>query len=144
MADSSLPAARCSGPPDKIFIRDLVLDCRIGVHDAEKSGSQRVRFSVEIAVHSSAKRPPASIEEVISYDFITGGIRRIVAQAHIVLAETLAERVAEHCLSDPRAKSVRVRVEKLDRIPGAAFGVEIIRRQPGSECRGDDDTNPNG
>ena len=42
------------------------------------------------------------------------------------LLETLAERIAAACLNDARAVRVFVRVEKLDRIPGA-LGVEIVR-----------------
>jgi dihydroneopterin aldolase len=37
-----------------------------------------------------------------------------VAEGHVLLTETLAERIAAHCLSDPRALEVRVLVEKLD------------------------------
>jgi 7,8-dihydroneopterin aldolase/epimerase/oxygenase len=44
------------------------------------------------------------------------------------LVETLAERVAADCLADPRAASVRVRIEKPDVIANAgSVGVEINR-----------------
>jgi len=42
------------------------------------------------------------------------------------LLETLAERVAERILLEPQAVRVFVRIEKLDRGPGA-LGVEIVR-----------------
>ncbi|MEE4189864.1 MAG: dihydroneopterin aldolase, partial [Roseobacter sp.] len=42
------------------------------------------------------------------------------------LLETLAERVAERILIEPQAMRVFVRIEKLDRGPGA-LGVEIVR-----------------
>jgi dihydroneopterin aldolase len=46
------------------------------------------------------------------------------------LVETLAERVADLCLSDPRVVVVRVRVEKPDVIVEAGgVGVEIERRR---------------
>ncbi len=51
---------------------------------------------------------------------------RVVADGHINLVETLAERIAEHCLADKRIVSVLVRVEKLERGP-ASVGVEIVR-----------------
>ena len=42
--------------------------------------------------------------------------------------ETLAERIAEACLTDTRVQAARVRVEKPEVIPNAAsVGVEIER-----------------
>ena len=55
-----------------------------------------------------------------------GGSLCIVAEGHIKLVETMAERIAERCLSDKRIASVLVRVEKLERGP-ASVGVEIVR-----------------
>lgn len=114
---------------DKVIVRDLVLGCHIGVLGMEKNVTQRVRFSVELEVFARAEPLSDDIAGVVSYDFIVDGIREIVAEGHTLLTETLAERIAEHCLSDWRAAGVRVLVEKLDRIPGAALGVEIYRRQ---------------
>jgi len=50
----------------------------------------------------------------------------VAADGHTNLVETLAERIAERCLSDKRIVSVLVRVEKLERGP-ASVGVEIVR-----------------
>jgi dihydroneopterin aldolase len=87
-----------------------------------------VRVSVEAGI------PPADRQEKIAntlcYDYIIDGIRGIVMNGHIKLAETLAERIAEHILAHPLAREVMVRVEKLDRVPDAALGVEIFRRKP--------------
>ena len=66
------------------------------------------------------------IAEVPSYDDILKGIRAIVSEGHINLVETLAERIASHCLNDKRIVQVRVRIEKLERGPDAV-GVEIVR-----------------
>jgi len=123
------PLARQSSLPlDKVMVRDLVIDTNIGIYSLEQGVTQRVRFSVEIECFPSAKPLGENIDNVISYDDIVNGVRDIVASGHIQLVETLVERVAEHCLKDRRAATVRVVAEKLDRIPGAALGVEIFRR----------------
>ena len=50
------------------------------------------------------------------------------------LVETLAERLAGICLQDPRVRSARVRVEKLDVFADAvSVGVEIERESPFEE-----------
>jgi dihydroneopterin aldolase len=114
---------------DKVIVRDFVLDCQIGIFSIEMGVTQRVRFSVELEVYPRVTPLDENIDNVISYDFVIDGIMALVAEGHTLLVETLAERIAAHCLSDRRAATVRVLAEKLDRVPGAALGVEIFRRQ---------------
>lgn len=115
--------------PDLIFVRDLVLPCHIGLHAEEHNGAQRVRFSVDIAVSHGATRERR--RPVVDYDSIIAAIQSVIDEGHINLMETLAERVASACLALQGAKSARVRVEKLDRVPGASLGVEIMRGDSG-------------
>jgi dihydroneopterin aldolase len=112
--------------PDRIFIHDLVLDIEIGVHHHERGAPQRVRFSVDVDLTPSAHALDDDISRTFDYDTILSGIKAIVARGHINLVETLAEDVARHCLAHPRAARVVVKIEKLDKEPGAV-GVEIVR-----------------
>ncbi len=122
------PDAR-SVPYDKVCVRDLILLARIGIWSEEQGITQRVRFTVELSVSPGGHRP-GDLSSVVSYDYIIDGIKEAIADGHVLLTETMAERIAEHCLSHRRAVEVRVVVEKLDRIPGASLGCEIVR------CRG--------
>jgi dihydroneopterin aldolase len=110
---------------DRIFVHDFVLPVRIGAFDSEHEAPQQVRFNVDACVARPA-RVPERLPEVFSYDLITDGIRAIVAQGHIHLVETLAERVAAMVLAHPVIESVTVRVEKLEVGPGSV-GVQITR-----------------
>lgn len=110
----------------RIFIRDLELLARIGIHGHEQGMPQPVRINVELESDVSPKKD--SVEEVVDYETIANVIREIVASGHINLAETLAERIADACLSDERVLRARVRVEKLHALQSAeAAGVEIER-----------------
>jgi dihydroneopterin aldolase len=52
----------------------------------------------------------------------------MLAEGHINLVETLAEKIAELCLGDGRVETARIRVEKLDVYAEAAsVGIEIER-----------------
>ena len=62
----------------------------------------------------------------MSYDRVTEAIALELADERLNLLETLAERVAERILLEPQAMRAFVRIEKLDRGPGA-LGVEIVR-----------------
>jgi dihydroneopterin aldolase len=111
---------------DHIFVRGLVLPVAIGVYDEEQGVTQKVGFTVEAAVASGVSPKGDAIAEVPSYDDLVGAVKTVIAHGHINLVETLAERIAERCLSDKRIVSVLVRVEKLERGP-ASVGVEIVR-----------------
>lgn len=111
---------------DRIFVHDLVLDVEIGVYTNEKGVTQRVRFSVDVDVIPAARALEDDIGRAFDYDTIIKGIKNVVARGHINLVETLGEEVARQCLAHPRAASVTVRIEKLDKEPGAV-GVEIVR-----------------
>lgn len=122
---------------DHIFVRGLVLPISVGVYDEEQGVKQKVSFTVEAAVASTIAAKGDKIAEVPSYDDLAGAVRAVVSAGHINLVETLAERIAEHCLKDERIVSVLVRVEKLERGP-ASVGVEIVRPRmavPGVELR---------
>ena len=110
-----------------VFIRDLLLSCRVGVHRHEEIAAQRVRINLDLAVRED--RPlHDELANVVCYERITNAVRNAVAGRHIKLLETLAEEIATICLDDTRVRSVRVRVEKLDIFPDAmSVGVEIER-----------------
>jgi dihydroneopterin aldolase len=113
-------------PYDRVFVHDLVLDAEIGVYTHEKGVTQRARFSVDIEVAPSDQAIEDQIGRVLDYDMIIATIKDILAQDHINLVETLADEIATRCLAHPRAASVKVKIEKLDKEPGAV-GVEIVR-----------------
>ncbi len=110
-----------------VFVRDLVLSCRIGVHRHEQTKLQRVRINIDLAVRDD-KDLDDDLANVVCYEQITVGVRGLVSSRHIKLVETVAEQIAGFCLENRRVKSVRVRIEKLDVFPDAAsVGVEIER-----------------
>lgn len=111
---------------DRIFVQGLVLPVAIGVYDEEQGVTQKVSFTIEASVGAHVSPEGDAIDEVPSYDDLVGAVNAVIAKGHINLVETLAERIAEHCLRDKRIVSVLVRVEKLERGP-ASVGVEIVR-----------------
>jgi dihydroneopterin aldolase len=120
-----------------MFLRDLVLVASIGVHPHEHRAPQRVRINVDLGVEDDGARPlsrqPVGRDElarVVDYEKLAEQVRSIVASGHVRLVETLAERIAEACLADPRVHLARVRVEKLDILVDAtSAGIEIERRR---------------
>jgi 7,8-dihydroneopterin aldolase/epimerase/oxygenase len=119
------------------FLRDMVLLAEIGVYAEEFGRQQRIRVNIDLGVtddgargYSRAAVGRDDLSRVVDYAAVAARVRAVVAAGHVQLVETLAERIAEACLADPRVQLARVRVEKLDILPdGATAGVEVERRQ---------------
>ena len=112
---------------DRIFVHEFVLPVHIGTYARERDKAQDVRFNVDVRV-APPDHTPRDMRDVLSYDVITDSIRMIVAQGHVPLVETLAERIAAAVLAHPRAARVTVQVEKLDTGSGSV-GVAIARER---------------
>jgi dihydroneopterin aldolase len=120
-----------------VFLRDMVLEASIGVYPHERAARQRIRVNVDLGVADdgarSLSRPAVGRDElsrVVDYEAVANTVRKIVTSGHVLLVETLAERIAEACLQDERVELVRTRVEKLDVFPDAvSAGVEVERRR---------------
>ncbi|HER27413.1 MAG TPA: dihydroneopterin aldolase [Rhodospirillales bacterium] len=116
-----------------VFIRDLELSCLIGVYQHEKEAAQRVRINLDLAVREG--EPGGELHDdlanVVCYEQLSNGVRDLVGRGHTNLVETLAEEIANMCLTDGRVRSARIRVEKLDVFEDtASVGVEIERFNP--------------
>lgn len=123
-----------------VFVRDLVLEASVGVHPHERQAAQRIRLNIDLGVEDDGARALSrqavgrdDLSRVVDYEAIAAAARAIVSSGHVMLVETLAERIAEACLLDRRVRLARVRVEKLDAIVGAgSVGIEIERRSQAS------------
>ncbi len=116
----------------RVFVRDLVLWCSIGVHQYEKNETQRIRINLDLMVEEKdVAEIDDRLEHVVCYESLIESVRKVVLQEHVHLVETLVEKIANICLLDRRVRTARVSVEKLDIIKDAAsVGVEIVRENP--------------
>jgi len=111
-----------------VFIRDLMLTALIGVYRHEKENPQPIRINLDLAVKENLAANKDRLTEVVSYEDIADGVRKLVAIGHVNLVETLAQRIADMCFNHQRVQAVRVRIEKLAVFEDAASaGIEIER-----------------
>ncbi|OWY01669.1 diguanylate cyclase [Thioclava sp. F1Mire-8] len=127
----SHPEARAAAsaptdPRDRISLRDHVVEADIGAFQQERGHTQRLQFNVVVEVRPTPEPLEDDVDRILSYDRITEAIAAELAEERVNLLETLAAGVAERILASPQAMRVFVRIEKLDRGPGA-LGVEIVR-----------------
>ncbi|MEO7246402.1 MAG: dihydroneopterin aldolase [Rubrivivax sp.] len=112
----------------RLFLRDYEVWINIGVHEAEKTGEQRVLINVDLFVPLALSTPTADrLDEVLDYDFIRRTIAARVARGHVHLQETLVDDVLRAMLAHPSVRAARVSTEKPDVYPDcAAVGVEVF------------------
>jgi dihydroneopterin aldolase len=118
----------------RIFLREVLLDANIGIHDFERRGAQRLVINVDVFVPLAVSTPHHDrISEVLDYDFVRLTIRRRIEQGHINLQETLVDDIARALLAHPGVKAVRVASEKPDVYEDVeAVGVEVFHlKDPG-------------
>ncbi len=113
-------------PLDRISLRDHIVELEIGAFQAERGVTQRICFNVVVEVQPLTGPVDDDVDRILSYDRVTEAIAYELADERLNLLETLAERVADRILLERQAMRVFVRIEKLDRGPGA-LGVEIVR-----------------
>ena len=113
---------------DRISLRDHIVEVEIGAFQSERGTTQRICFNVVVEVKPVYQVIDDDVDKILSYDKVTEAISGEVFAERVNLLETLAERIADKVLSEPQARRVFVRIEKLDRGPGA-LGVEIVRTE---------------
>jgi dihydroneopterin aldolase len=121
----------------RIFVRDLEIVASVGVFEREKRYEQRVVISADLYVRDDYDGASDRLLDVVDYGKVVDGISRIAQSEHVNLIETLAERIAQHCLADQRVECVRVRIEKPDVLETCqSVGIEIERWQPAAAAGG--------
>lgn len=113
--------------PDRIHLRDYIVDADIGAFQTERGHDQRLRFNLTVELATPVSGVNDEVDRILSYDILLGAIAAGLADQRYNLLETLAEKIAAQVLLHPRAAQIEVTIEKLDRVPGA-LGVTLLRR----------------
>jgi dihydroneopterin aldolase/D-erythro-7,8-dihydroneopterin triphosphate epimerase len=115
---------------DKIFIRDLLVRCVIGISPEERRERQDVLITVALSVDLSVAGKSDRLEDAVNYRPLKKRILAIAEASEYHLIEALAERVAAECLENRQIREVQVGVEKPSALRFArTVGVEIVRRR---------------
>jgi 7,8-dihydroneopterin aldolase/epimerase/oxygenase len=136
-------ASASDGPLDRISVRDHIVEVEIGAFQAERGTTQRICFNIVVEVQPLTGPIDDDVDRILSYDKVTEAISHGLNEERLNLLETLAARVADRILLEPQSVRAFVRIEKLDRGPGA-LGVEIVRSQDdiGNESTAEDQPHP--
>ena len=115
-----------------LSLRRHEVPVRIGVHDHERQGAQRMWFDVDLCVKlAQAPADRDHISQTLDYDFVRDVIAREVGGQHHELQETLCDAVLVAVLARPDVQAARVATRKPDVYPDAAsVGIERVHLKP--------------
>ncbi len=113
---------------DTIFLEQVKVQTKLGVHEWERMVTQTIILDIEIGYDLIPAGKSDSIADTIDYGAVVSRIRETLIEHSFQLVEALAEHVCQLILSEFKAVSVKVKVAKPNILPGLkALGVVINR-----------------
>ena len=110
-----------------VFVNRLAVEASIGIHPHERENKQTIWLTIDAGVLEESASAEA-IGDVVCYEDMCKTVTALASDGHIDLVETLAERIADRLMEDPRLVQIRVQIEKPEAIDQAAsVGIAISR-----------------
>ncbi|MFZ0789470.1 MAG: dihydroneopterin aldolase [Chromatiaceae bacterium] len=107
---------------DIVFIRGLVIETIVGIHEWEKHTPRPVVLDIEMASDCARAAASDQLTDALDYDAVTRRLTEFVSASRFGLVETLAERCASILRDEFQAPWVRLTMNK----PGAVReGVDV-------------------
>lgn len=104
--------AKVDAVTDLVSIRGLVVSAVIGVYEWERSVTQDLVVSVDLACDVLAAAASDDLADALDYSAVAGTVRSVLVEGKFQLVETAASRVAAAVLDGYGAEWVRVEVVK--------------------------------
>lgn len=114
---------------DKIVIKNLEVDARIGVTEAERARPQRLLITVELERDLAEAARTDAETATTPYDVVADIIRKVVAERPRKLVEAVADEIARTILSQNMALAVGVEVKKFSIRRSEYVSIQIRRTQ---------------
>ena len=97
---------------DELTITGLECYAHHGVFEHERRDGQRFVIDLTLGVDAAAAARSDDLRDTVDYGSLVGQVQDAVESDPVDLIETVASRVAEVCLSDPRVAWAQVTVHK--------------------------------
>ena len=115
---------------DRIAVTGLRVRGFHGVLPAERRDGQDFVVDAVLSLDVRAAAAADDLAETVDYGALAGRLAAVVAGEPVDLLETLASRLADVCLADPRVRSAEVTVHKPHApiaVPFADVAVTVVR-----------------
>lgn len=116
---------KCGVMMSEIYIDDLVIEAKHGVHEHEKLNSQNFCVSVALTVDTTKAGLSDDLHDTIDWSTLRDTIIATVQNNCFNLIERLAQEIASQILVDKRVSKVVVSVDKLDAFENGIPGIKL-------------------
>ena len=115
---------------DRIELRGLQVFARHGVLDTERRSGQEFLIDAEMWLDTRPAAGSDDLSKTVDYGALANRLVRLAEEPPVRLIETLAERLAADCLSEPLVAEVEITVHKPKAPIDHPFGdvAVVIRR----------------
>lgn len=113
--------------PDRLVLKDIAVECRIGVNERERKNPQTVWISLELAIDAAKAAAGDDVEAAIDYAQLVAAVRELAQSKPWSLLETLADAMATLVLQRFGTATARVRVKKRA-LPGIDYAAVEVER----------------
>lgn len=111
--------------PLTVFIKDLIVAGKHGVHDHEKESAQRFSISVELSMSGTEATISDNLNDTADWSRLKKAIISIIEDNTYDLMERLAMEIAARMLSDKRVAKAVVTIDKIDAFESGVPGVRL-------------------
>ena len=108
-----------------IYIKDLVVEAKHGVHQREKEQAQRFVFNLELTVDSDSAGISDDLADTPDYNKLRQTVIETARNNSFNLIEKLAREVADQILTDSRIRKVVISIDKPDVYDNGTPGVRL-------------------
>lgn len=113
---------------DRIIIKDLKIECIVGIRKRERKKKQKVYVTANIYTDTIKAAKSKNVRNAVNYSAIIKKIKNSVIKNKYLLLETMAEDIAKLILKNKNAYSVKVLIKKPKAIEkGKYIAVEVSR-----------------
>jgi 7,8-dihydroneopterin aldolase/epimerase/oxygenase len=97
---------------DRITVTGIEVFAHHGVLAHEREFGQRFLVDLVLELDLATAAASGQLSDTIDYGTLAGDVAELVAGEPVDLLETLASRIADRCLTDPRVAHAEVTVHK--------------------------------
>lgn len=116
--------------PGTTAVRDLHIECIVGIHPQERTTPQMVIVDLEFDYDFAQAAATDAIAHVVNYDEAVAQVRQLIVARQFQLIETMAAEVSAQLLDrHPRVQRVRVGIQKPAAVPGASGSYVHLERR---------------
>jgi FolB domain-containing protein len=108
-----------------LYIKDLIVEAKHGVHPHEKETAQRFKISVELTLPAAKAGRSDDLKDTINWSELRDMIVVTVQNNSFNLMERLAQELTDQIMTDERVEKLILSIDKLDAFPSGIPGIKL-------------------